>query len=100
MISLLTVEAQSILDTLYNAVVAWDREPPFKSSVIVATIPEARRYHAASRSIVLVLFEVLPPPRRAAMDRFATIGTLGLNGHGQFIEVSDKLLMANELGRS
>jgi len=61
-ISLLTVEAQSILDNLYNAVVAWDREPPFKSSVIVATIPEARRYHAASRSIVLVPFEVLPPP--------------------------------------
>lgn len=93
-----TSQAQPILDTFYNAVVAGGREPPFKPSVTVATAPDATRYDPASQAIVLVPYEVLPAPRRAAMDRFAAIGTLGLNGHEQYIEVFNKLLVAHELG--
>lgn len=91
-------EAQPILDTFYNAVVACGREPPFKPSIVVATTPDATRYDPVSRAIVIVPYEVLPAPRRTAMDRFAAIGTLGLTGHGQYIEVFNKLLVAHELG--
>ena len=65
---------------------------------MVATMPDATRYDAVSRAIVLVPYEVLSAPHRAAMDRFAAIGTLGLTGHGQYIEVFNKLLVAHELG--
>ncbi len=91
-------EAQPILDTFYSAVVACGREPPFKPSIIVATTPDATRYDPVSRAIVLVPYEVLPAPRRTAMDHFAAIGTLGLTGHGQYIEIFNKLLVAHELG--
>jgi hypothetical protein len=93
-----STHAQPILDTFYDAVAACGREPPFKPSIIIATTPEATRYDPANRAIVLVPYEVLQPPRRAAMERFAAIGTLGLSGREQYIEVFNSLLVAHELG--
>jgi len=49
--------------------------------------------------VILVPYEMPPPPRRAAINRFAAIGTLGLSGREQYIEVFKKLLVAHELGR-
>lgn len=43
-------------------------------------------------------YEALNPGRRAAMDRFAAIGTLGLSGREQYGEVFNTLLVAHELG--
>jgi hypothetical protein len=90
--------AQPILDTFYDAVVACGREPPFKPSIIIATTPDATRYDSANRAIVLVPYELLQQPRRAAMDRFAAIGTLGLSGRDQYVEIFNSLLVAHELG--
>jgi hypothetical protein len=95
---LVTAQAQSILDAFYDGVVACGREPPFKPSIVTATTPDATRYDPLSRAVILVPYEVLPPPRRAAMDRFAAIGTLGLAGREQYIEVFNNLLVAHELG--
>ncbi|PKQ71138.1 hypothetical protein CJP16_21730 [Aeromonas sobria] len=95
---LVTSQAQPILDAFYDGVVACGREPPFKPSIATATTPDATRYDPQSRAIILVPYEVLPPPRRAAMDRFAAIGTLGLSGREQYIEVFNNLLVAHELG--
>ena len=91
-------QAQPVLDAFYDAVVACGRLPPFKPSIEVATTHGATRYDAASRAVVLVPYEVLPPPRRAAMDRFAAIGTLGLSGRDQYVEVFNNLVVAHELG--
>ncbi len=91
-------QAQPVLDAFYDAVVACGRKPLFKPSIRVATTPDATRYDPSSRAIVLVPYEVLPPVRRAAMDRFAAIGTLGLSGHEQYGEVFNNLLVAHELG--
>lgn len=65
---LVTSQAQPILDAFYDGVVACGREPPFKPSIATATTPDATRYDPQSRAIILVPYEVLPPPRRAAMD--------------------------------
>lgn len=94
----ITPLAQPILDTFYDAVVACGREPAFKPTVSVATTPDATRYDPASRAVILVPYEMLQPPRRTAMDRFASIGKLGLSGQGQYVEVFNNLLVAHELG--
>lgn len=95
---LVTSQAQPILDAFYDGVVACGRKPPFKPSIVIATTPDATRYDALSRAVILVPYEALPPPRRAAMDCFAAIGTLGLSGRDQYIEVFNNLLVAHELG--
>jgi len=97
-LDLVTSQAQPILDTFYDAVVACGHEPPFKPSIIIATASDAMRYDPVKRAIVLVPYEVLQLPRRAAMDRFAAIGTLGLSGQEQYIEVFNNLLVVHELG--
>lgn len=89
---------KQIVDTFYDAVVACGRKPPFKPSIIIATTPDATRYDPVNHAIVLVPYEVLPLPRRAAMERFAAIGTLGLSGQEQYVEVFNNLLVAHELG--
>lgn len=91
-------QSQPVLDAFYDAVVALGREPLFKPSVIVDVTPDATRYDPVNRAIVLVPYEVLQPPRRAARDRFAAIGTLGLSGREQYVEVFNNLLVAHELG--
>lgn len=91
-------QAQTILDAFYAAVVACGRKPAFKPSINVATAPGATRYNPQDRAVVLVPYEVLPPARRAAMDRFAVIGTLGLSGREHYIEIFNNLLVPHELG--
>ena len=95
---LVTAKSQPVLDAFYDAVVACGREPPFKPSVIIAATPDAPRYDPVNRAIILIPYEVLQPPRRAAMDRFAAIGTLGLSGREQYTEIFNNLLVAHELG--
>ena len=95
---LVTAQAQPVLDAFYDAVVICGHKPPFKPSIIVAATPDATRYDPVSRAIILVPYEVLQPTRRAAMDRFAAIGTLGLSGREQYVEVFNNLLVAHELG--
>lgn len=93
-----SARAQPILDAFYDAVVACGRKPLFRPSISIATTPGATRYDPASRAIVLVPYEVLQSPRRAAMDRFAAIGTLGLSGREQYLEIFTDLLVPHELG--
>jgi len=90
--------AQPILNAFYDAVAACGRKPPFKPTIRIAKSPGPMLYDSACRAVVLVPYEVLPPDRRAAMDRFAAIGTLGLSGREQYIEVFNSLLVAHELG--
>ena len=90
--------AQPVLDAFYDAVLACGRKPPFKPTIRVANAPGATLYDPASRAVVLVPYEVLPLARRAAMERFAAIGTLGLSGREQYSEVFNSLLVAHELG--
>jgi hypothetical protein len=90
--------ANPIIDAFYDAVVSCGRKPLFKPAVNVATTPGATRYDSEQRAIVLVPYDVLPEARRAAMDRFAAIGTLGLSVREQYVEVFNKLLVAHELG--
>jgi hypothetical protein len=78
-------QAQPVLDAFYDAVVACGRELPFKPTIRVVSTPGATLYDPASRAVVLAPYEVLQPARRAAMDRFAAIGTLGLSGREQYI---------------
>ena len=103
MIEVLTHEAvikhaQPVLDVFYNAVKACGYNPPFKPTICVADTPGATFYDHVRRAVMLVPYEVLPPVRRDAMDRFAKIGTLGLSGREQYIEVFNNLLVAHELG--
>ena len=63
-LDLVTSQAQPILDTFYDAVVACGHEPPFKPSIVIATAPDATRYDPVKRAIVLVPYEVLQLPRR------------------------------------
>jgi hypothetical protein len=91
-------QAQPVLDTFYTAVVSCGRQTPFKPALRVTMTPGVMRYDAASRSVVLSPYDTLPPARRAAMDRFAAIGGLGLSGREQYIEVFNNLLIAHELG--
>jgi hypothetical protein len=91
-------QAQPVLDAFYDAVVACGCKPPFKPTIRVANTAGGPLYDPASRAVVLVPYEVLPPARRAAMDRFAAIGTLGLSGREQYTEVFNNLLVAHELG--
>lgn len=93
-----TARAQPVLDAFHAAVAACGREPPFKPSIRVATTDEAMRYDPRQRAVVLVPYELLAPARRAAMDRFGAIGTLGLSGRAQYAEVFHDLLVAHELG--
>src|ERR1039457_658662 len=88
-----TTQAQPILDAFYDAVVACGCEPPFKPKIRVASTPGAPLYDPASRAVILVPYEVFQPARRAAMDRFAAIGTLGLSGREQYTEVFNNLLV-------
>lgn len=97
-LSLGPLTAQPVLDAFYDAVVACGRKPPFKPSLVIASTPYAMRYDPLARAVVLVPYEVLPAPRRAAMDRFAAVGTLGLSGPRQYAEVFHHLLVAHELG--
>ncbi len=90
--------SQPILNAFYDAVVACGRSPPFKPTIRVANKPGATLYDPASRAVVLVPYEILAPARRAAMDRFAATGTLGLSGREQYSEVFNNLLVAHELG--
>jgi hypothetical protein len=90
--------AQPVLDAFYDAVAACGRVLPFKPTIRVATTPETTRYDAGSRAVILNPYESLPPARRAAMDRFAVIGTLGLSGREQYKEIFNNLLVAHELG--
>ena len=53
------------------------------------------RYDPEQRAVVLVPYELLDPARRAAMDRFGAIGTLGLSGREQYAEVFHDLLVAH-----
>jgi hypothetical protein len=91
-------QAQPVLDAFYHAVVACGCNPPFKPTIRVTNTPGATLYDPVSRAVVLVPYEVLPPARRAAMERFAAIGTLGLSGREQYTEVFNNLLVAHELG--
>lgn len=94
--------ARPVLDAFHAAVAACadaaGREAPFMPALEVATVPGPTRYDPARRAVVLVPYEVLDPARRAAMDRFAAIGTLGLTGPAQYAEVFHDLLVAHELG--
>ncbi len=47
---------------------------------------------------MLIPYEQLDGAYRAAMDRFASIGLLGLDGPGQYREIFNNLLVAHELG--
>jgi hypothetical protein len=47
---------------------------------------------------VIVPYDVVDPGTRAAMERFAAIGTLGLSGQQQYAEIFNTLLVAYELG--
>ncbi len=98
MIPLLEVNAQPILDTFYDDVVACGWKPPFKPTIRIAHTHGPTRYDPASRAVILVPYDMLPAARRAAMGRFALIGTLGLSGREQYIEVFNNLLVAHELG--
>ncbi|MEG3178833.1 hypothetical protein U1872_21600 [Sphingomonas sp. RB3P16] len=91
-------QAQPVADTFYAAVVACGRKPPFKPVVELATSPGTTRYDPLDRAIVIVPYDILDPGTRAAMDRFAAIGTLGLSGRKQYVEVFNNLLVAHELG--
>lgn len=93
-----TAQAQPVLDAFYTAVAACGRKPPFKPAIHVAATPGATRYDAASRTVVLFPYETLDTARRAAMDRYAAIGTLGLSGREQYGEIFNNLLVAHELG--
>ena len=93
-----TSQARRALDAFYDAVIACGRRPPFKPTIRIATEPGATRYDPASRAVILIPYEILPQPRRNAMDRFARIGTLGLTGREQYKEVFNNLLVAHELG--
>lgn len=90
--------AQPVLDAFYAAVAACGRKPPFKPAIRTAITPTGPRYDPERRALVLVPYELLPPARRAAMDRFAAIGSLGLSGREQYGEVFNHLLVAHELG--
>lgn len=89
---------QPVLDAFYDAVAACGCTPPLKPTIQVATAPGPIRYDHESYSVVLVPYELLDPPGRAAMDRFAAIGTLGLSGPAQYEEIFHSLLVAHELG--
>ncbi len=91
-------QAQPVVDAFYTAVVACGRKPMFKPIVKLATSPGATRYDPPERAVVIVPYDILDPGRRAAMERFASIGTLGLSGHEQYVEVFNTLLIAHELG--
>lgn len=91
-------QAQPVLDRFYAAVLACNREPPFKPTIQIATSPGPIRYDHAEHAIVLVPYELLAPTARIGMDRYAAIGTLGLSGRAQYEEIFHQLLVAHELG--
>ncbi len=84
-----------VLEAFYAAVLACGRKPAFKPEIRVSGTPGTIQYDGA---VVLEPYEVLEPARLAAMERFAAVGTLGLSGRGQYIEVFNSLLVAHELG--
>lgn len=90
--------AQPVVHRFYEAVLACGRKPPFKPAIAIATSPGPIRYDHANRSVVLVPYELLDPAAKTGMDRYATIGTLGLSGRAQYEEIFQGLLIAHELG--
>lgn len=73
-------QAQPVAHAFHAAVVACGRKPPFKPAVELATSPGATRYDPRKRAVVIVPYDIVDPSTRAAMERFAAIGTLGLSG--------------------
>lgn len=92
------MQAQPVADAFYAAVVACGLKPPFKPVIELATTPGATRYDPRKRAVVIVPYDVVDPGTRAAMERFAAIGTLGLSGQQQYVEIFNNLLVAHELG--
>jgi len=92
------LRAEPVVDRFYEAVLACGRKPRFKPSIAIATSPGPIRYDHANRSVVLVPYELLDPAAKTGMDRYATIGTLGLSGRAQYEEIFQGLLVAHELG--
>lgn len=90
--------AQPVLEAFSAAVSACDRGAPFQPDLSIASTAGATRYDPSTREIVLVSYDSLDANRRAAMQRFADIGTLGLSGRAQYVEVFNSLLVAHELG--
>lgn len=90
--------AQPVLDAFYTAVADCGYQPPFKPGLKRLATAGATRYDPAARTVFIVAYDMLDPARRAAMERFAAIGTLGLSGRAQYIEVFNTLLVAHELG--
>lgn len=91
-------DAQAILDSFYASVVACGRDPPFKPTIAISSSPGVTQYDALRGAIVLIPYDQLDGERRAAMDRFASIGLLGLDGRGQYREIFNNLLVPHELG--
>lgn len=94
----LALEAQAILEAFYAAVLASGRTPRFKPTVEIATSPDVTRYDPRRRAIILVPYDHIDSARRAAMDRYASIGLLGLDGRAQYKEIFNNLLVPHELG--
>jgi hypothetical protein len=88
--------AEPILNRFYEAILACNREPPFKPAI--ATSPGPIRYDQVNQAVVLVPYELLDPAAKTEMDRYAAIGTLGLSGRAQYEEIFQGLLIAHELG--
>lgn len=90
--------AQEVVDAYDAAVTACRGTPPFRPLLRMSATAGATHYDPATRTVVLIPYEALDPQRRAAMERFASIGTLGLSGQQQYVEVFNNLLVAHELG--
>ena len=94
----ITLRAQVVLDCFYEAVCACGRTPPFKPVIKVAPVPGPIRYDHAQQAVIIVPYELLPPAAQAGMDRYGTIGTLGLSRREQYEEIFQDLLIPHELG--
>ncbi|MDV6332629.1 hypothetical protein [Asticcacaulis sp. 201] len=90
--------AQSVLDSFYASVLACGRFPPNKPHIEIARTSGPIHYDHDKCAVVLIPYELLDPGRRAGMDRFAAIGTLGLSGRDHYAEIFNNLLVAHELG--
>lgn len=69
-------QAQPVVDAFYSALSSCGRHPQFKPVISLADRNGATSYDPATRTIILVPYSTLDPARRAAMDRFAGIGTV------------------------
>ena len=72
-------QAQSILEAFYDGVIACGYHPPFKPSIVFATIPGMMRYDPQSGAVILIPYEVLPISRRlvylgeSSTTRYSTV---------------------------